>query len=141
MATLLTTLKFDFGSLKGDASDWDRDKFFSQTNVDFDTTGITDPEASDKVNLKGETTGSTLVSYYSSLINKMGSELKAANNTVSSQETIQKALENQRLSESGVSLDEEMTDLITFQHAYQANAKMISTIDELLDVVINGLKR
>ena len=35
----------------------------------------------------------------------------------------------------------EMTDIITFQHAYQANAKMISTIDELLDVVINGLKR
>ena len=51
------------------------------------------------------------------------------------------SLENQRLSESGVSLDEEMTDIITFQHAYQANAKMISTIDELLDVVINGLKR
>ncbi|WP_279261234.1 flagellar basal body rod C-terminal domain-containing protein, partial [Clostridium neonatale] len=48
--------------------------------------------------------------------------------------------EEQRLSVSGVSLDEEMTDLITFQHAYQANAKMINTVDQLLDVVINGLK-
>ncbi len=34
-----------------------------------------------------------------------------------------------------------MTNLIQFQHSYSANAKMISTIDELLDVVINGLKR
>ncbi len=42
---------------------------------------------------------------------------------------------------SGVSLDEEMADLIQFQHAYQANAKVISTVDELLDVIINGLKR
>lgn len=138
MATLLTTLKFDFGSLSGSASEWDRESFFTDTNIKFDTDSTS---AEDKINIKGETTGSTLVSYYSSLINKMGSELKAANNTVSTQETVLNALENQRLSESGVSLDEEMTDLITFQHAYQANAKMISTIDELLDVVINGLKR
>lgn len=138
MSTLLTTLKFDFGALNGDASSWTRDSFFTATSVKFDTDSTS---AEDKINLTGKTTGSTLVSYYSSLINKMGSELKAANNIVSSQETVNKALENQRLSESGVSLDEEMTDLITFQHAYQANAKMISTIDELLDVVINGLKR
>ena len=45
------------------------------------------------------------------------------------------------MSVSGVSLDEEMVNMITFQHAYQANAKMISTIDQLLDVVINGLMR
>jgi len=50
-------------------------------------------------------------------------------------------LEDQRSEISGVSLDEETTNLIQFQHAYQANAKMISTIDELLDVVINGLKK
>jgi flagellar hook-associated protein 1 FlgK len=46
-----------------------------------------------------------------------------------------------RESVSGVSMDEEMTNLIQFQHCYQANAKMISTIDELLDVVVNGLKK
>jgi flagellar hook-associated protein 1 FlgK len=38
-------------------------------------------------------------------------------------------------------MDEEMTNLIQFQHCYQANAKMISTVDELLDVVVNGLKK
>ena len=33
-----------------------------------------------------------------------------------------------------------MANIIQFQHAYQANAKIISTVDELLDVIINGLK-
>jgi len=50
-------------------------------------------------------------------------------------------LTTRRTSVSGVSMDEEMVNLVQFQHAYQANAKMISTVDELLDVVINGLKR
>jgi flagellar hook-associated protein 1 FlgK len=34
-----------------------------------------------------------------------------------------------------------MANLIQYQHAYQANAKIIATVDELLDVVVNGLKR
>ena len=38
-------------------------------------------------------------------------------------------------------LDEEMTNLIAAQHAYAANAKVVSTVDELLDVVVNGLKK
>ncbi len=37
--------------------------------------------------------------------------------------------------------DKIKANLIQYQHAYNANAKIISTIDELLDVVINGLKR
>jgi len=45
-------------------------------------------------------------------------------------------LETRRESISGVSLDEEMTQ---FQRSYEANAKMISVIDQLLDVVVNGL--
>ena len=51
------------------------------------------------------------------------------------------SVENSRLSVSGVNLDEELSNLIQFQHAYSANAKIISTLDELLDVVVNGLKR
>jgi flagellar hook-associated protein 1 FlgK len=46
----------------------------------------------------------------------------------------------QRDSVSGVSLDEEMTDLIKFQRAFEASARLITTVDELLATVIN-LKR
>ena len=39
---------------------------------------------------------------------------------------------------SGVSLDEEATDMIRFQHAYQAAARVITTMDEMLNTLING---
>ena len=43
------------------------------------------------------------------------------------------------MSVSGVSLDEEMTDMIKFQHAYNASARMITLQDEMLDKIINGM--
>ena len=46
-----------------------------------------------------------------------------------------------RASVSSVSLDEEMTNMITFQQAYNANARMITVIDETLDKIINGMGR
>jgi len=49
-------------------------------------------------------------------------------------------LNRQRDSVSGVSLDEEMTDMMKFQKAYTASAKLITTIDEMLDTII-GMKR
>ncbi|MNN78599.1 flagellar hook-associated protein FlgK [compost metagenome] len=42
---------------------------------------------------------------------------------------------------SGVSLDEEMTDLIKFQHAYSAASRFMTTFDELLNKLINGTGR
>ena len=85
--------------------------------------------------------GTTIDAYYKDIIDRLGVQSQEAARQVSNQETMLQDLENNRLSISGVSLDEEMANLIAYQHAYSANAKMISTLDELLDVVINGLKR
>ena len=46
-------------------------------------------------------------------------------------------LEGQKLAVSGVSLDEEAINLIQYQRAFQANARVVSTINELLDVLVN----
>jgi flagellar hook-associated protein 1 FlgK len=51
------------------------------------------------------------------------------------------AAENQRLSVSGVSLDEEMTNIIKYQNAYGAAARVITAMDEALDKLINGTGR
>ena len=46
-------------------------------------------------------------------------------------------IDNNRTSIGGVSLDEEMTNMIKYQHSYDANARMITTMDEMLETLIN----
>jgi len=85
--------------------------------------------------------GMKIEAYFKNSINKLGVQSQEAQRIVKNQDLLLQGLIERRASVSGVSLDEEMVNLVQFQHAYQANAKMISTVDELLDVVINGLKR
>jgi flagellar hook-associated protein 1 FlgK len=47
--------------------------------------------------------------------------------------------EQRRMSVSAVSIDEEMTMMIQYQHAYNAAARNITTVDEMLDKIINGM--
>ena len=91
--------------------------------------------------ISSNTTGMTFDSFYQDTIDKLGVDASAANSEVATQVNILNNLENSRDSISGVSLDEEMTNLIREQHAYSANAKVIATVGELLDVIINGLIR
>jgi flagellar hook-associated protein 1 FlgK len=53
------------------------------------------------------------------------------------QNKIKALIQNKQSSVSGVSIDEEMTELMKFQRAYEASAKLITTVDDLLDTVIN----
>lgn len=79
--------------------------------------------------------------YYKDTIDRLGVQSQNAKRTIKNQEALLGSFNEIKESVSGVSLDEEMANLVQFQHAYSANAKVISTVDELLDVVINGLKR
>ena len=47
--------------------------------------------------------------------------------------------DQRRQSVSAVSLDEEMTMMIQYQHAYNAAARNITAVDEMLDKIINGM--
>jgi len=53
--------------------------------------------------------------------------------------TLLQNVSDRRSSVSAVSLDEEMTNMVQFQQAYNASARMITMIDECLDKIINGL--
>jgi flagellar hook-associated protein 1 len=89
----------------------------------------------------GNINGMKIDNYFKDTIDRLGVHAQEAKRMIKNQESLLQSFEETRLSISGVSLDEEMANLVQFQHAYQANAKMIATIDELLDVVVNGLKR
>ncbi|WP_373497770.1 flagellar hook-associated protein FlgK [Desulfococcus sp.] len=82
---------------------------------------------------------STFDEYYSALVGAVGSASRSASQGALHQSEMMTQLETYRESISGVSLDEEMINLIQFQNAYQAAAKLITVADELLDTVINML--
>jgi flagellar hook-associated protein 1 FlgK len=54
-----------------------------------------------------------------------------------SQNAVMSNLENRRQSISGVSVDEEMVEMVKYQHSYAAASRMINTIDEAIDIIIN----
>jgi flagellar hook-associated protein 1 FlgK len=83
----------------------------------------------------------TFSDYYGSNIAQLGVESQRAQRMVGNQDTLLTSLEQQQESASGVSLDEEMNNMVKYQHAYNAAAKVVSTMDELLGTVVNGLKR
>jgi flagellar hook-associated protein 1 len=84
-------------------------------------------------------TSGTLQSYYEGMIGKLAVDAQQANRLMNNSEVLRQSVEERRQSVSGVSLDEEMTNMIKFQHAYNAAARNITVIDEMLDKIINGM--
>jgi flagellar hook-associated protein 1 len=75
--------------------------------------------------------GQTAGDYYSNLIDQVGNDVSNATSEQEAVGLVLQQLTNQQQSISGVSLDEEATNLITYQQAYEAAARVISTVDEL----------
>jgi flagellar hook-associated protein 1 FlgK len=73
---------------------------------------------------------------YSALIERVGGDVKTAQDEEANHQTSVTAIGNQRMSVSGVSLDEEMTNLISFQRGYQASARTLTAMDQMLETLI-----
>ena len=81
----------------------------------------------------------TFDEFYNALVSAIGIQSSSAQAGVSQQESVLLQLNNRRESISGVSLDEELIDLIQFQQAFNASARMISLVEELFDTLINRI--
>jgi len=77
--------------------------------------------------------------FMKSLVATLGIDRQQASNYSKNQKAVVNQIVNRRLSDSGVFIDEELTDLVKFQHAYNASAKMIQTMAEIYDTLINKL--
>ncbi|NRD79397.1 flagellar hook-associated protein FlgK [Bacillus sp. BRMEA1] len=84
-------------------------------------------------------TSATADDYYQNIIGQLGVSSQQAQRMQNNTQTLVTQVDNQRQSVSGVSLDEEMTNMVRFQQAYNAAARVVTTMDDVLDKVINGM--
>ncbi len=81
--------------------------------------------------------GLDLTGYVGGLIADVGFEAGRASSTLETQESLGAFLEEQRLSISGVDLDEEMLDLVAWQQAFEAASRMVSVVQEMTDTLLD----
>ena len=81
----------------------------------------------------------TFDDYFANSVTNVGLKGEQAEMNMLSQNAIMDDLRNLRDSISGVNIDEELAEIIKFQHGYNAAAKFVSVIDQMLDTVINRL--
>lgn len=74
---------------------------------------------------------------FASQVGAFGFALSNANAEVTNHTSVASMLQNQRDSVSGVSIEEEVANLITFQQAYSASSKIITTVDQMLQTVVS----
>jgi flagellar hook-associated protein 1 FlgK len=81
--------------------------------------------------------GTSVEGYFRTIVSSVGAEAQRSEEMESNQQDVLKQLQSLDRSESGVSLDEEMANLIKYQQAYNSAAKYITKTDELLQTLVN----
>ncbi|HWQ43952.1 MAG TPA: flagellar hook-associated protein FlgK [Desulfosporosinus sp.] len=81
--------------------------------------------------------GTSLGDYYGASVAQLGVDVQQANRMKAGEDVLLTNVTNQRESLSGVSLDEEMTNLIKFQKSYSAAARMVTMMDDMLSTLMN----
>jgi flagellar hook-associated protein 1 FlgK len=87
----------------------------------------------------GDQINGTITGYYSQAVTGIGQSIDGVTSQLTDQTTVQQMVQTQRDSVSGVNENEELTNLLTYQRAFQAQARMMNTINDCLDIVVNGL--
>jgi flagellar hook-associated protein 1 FlgK len=105
------------------------------------TSATASPGANDlAIRLAGLRGGAADASYRT-FVTGLGTDAAEAQRQEANAQALTDAVDDRRQSVAGVSLDEEMTNLVRFQRAYQASARAMSTMDEMIDQLINRTGR
>ncbi|KIL49913.1 flagellar hook-associated protein FlgK [Jeotgalibacillus soli] len=81
----------------------------------------------------------SVTNYYQGVIGNMGVLTSAADRLGGNNSVLLDSIQRNRDSVSSVSLDEEMTNMIKYQQAFNAASRMVNAVDEMLDKIINGM--
>jgi len=82
----------------------------------------------------------TLANYLSQVIDQQSQAAGAASNLHQGQDTVLNALQQRFNDQSGVNIDTEMSNLIALQSAYGANARVMTTVQQLLATLIQAVQ-
>ncbi|MCQ2749256.1 MAG: hypothetical protein MJ246_04605 [Clostridia bacterium] len=74
--------------------------------------------------------------YLTSFLSDVATKAGKSKNNVEHQTTLVSAVDDKRQAVSGVSLDEELSNLIKFQHAYSASARVLTTVSDMMETLI-----
>ena len=93
-----------------------------------------------QITLNPNDTGSyTFADYYAAMIGEMGTLGSVYDTTATSLSGTVTSVDSQRQQVMGVSSDEELTNMIKFQNAYNANSRFINVIDEMIEILLTQL--
>lgn len=106
------------------------DNFIAKGMIELSTRPV-------KISTSWENVTMTLGSYYGATVGLVGAETRAAQTNANYNGALARDLDDRCSAISGVSLDEEMTNLIKFQHSYTAAAKLITTADQMLQTLLS----
>jgi flagellar hook-associated protein 1 FlgK len=87
----------------------------------------------------GDQINGTIGGFYAQAVTSLGESITGVESQLTDQTNVQNMVQTQQASVSGVDQDQELTNLLTFQRAFQAQARVMNTVNDLLDVVVNGL--
>jgi len=79
----------------------------------------------------------TFNGFYGTMVSQVGARSRDASQATERQQAVVNLLDNLRQQTSGVSIDEEMTNLIQQQHAYEAAARYVTVMNQVLDSLLN----
>ena len=125
-------------SIKVAVTDPAKVAFSSGNPVSADPTvaGTINNDVADKLSATGSSgTGPDQV--YQQMVGQLGVSAQASSRRSDIQNSVRDQVDSERGAESGVNLDEEMTNLLTYQRGYEAASRVLTTIDSMLDQLIN----
>jgi flagellar hook-associated protein 1 FlgK len=89
----------------------------------------------------GDAITGTISQAYANGVSAIGQALDTANTQVTDQTNVQTIVNNQRQAVSGVSLDQEMSNLVTYQKAYQASSEVFQVIDDMINTLVSVMSQ
>ncbi|MEC1377391.1 flagellar hook-associated protein FlgK [Heyndrickxia oleronia] len=117
-------------------------KVLITSNENIAAAGSKDSVAGDgknAIDLANVQSTANITSKYQSIIGKLGVDAQQANRLTANSGNLLQSVDERRQSVSAVSIDEEFINMIKYQQAYNASARNITIVDEMLDKIINGM--